>query len=94
MAAEAIRTYLEEKHGEMMMLLERLVRIDNRSSSKTGVDQMGSILQAEFEKLGFAAERFEQEHCGSSMILRRQAPGRRVMLICHLDSVFPAAMLE
>jgi glutamate carboxypeptidase len=93
-AAEAIRTYLEEKHGEMMMLLERLVRIDNRSSNKTGVDQMGSILQAEFEKLGFAAERFEQEHCGSSMILRRQAPGRRVMLICHLDSVFPAAMLE
>lgn len=94
MAAEAIRTYLEEKHGEMMTLLERLVRIDNRSSNKAGVDRMGSILQAEFEKLGFVAERFEQTHCGSSMILRREAPGRRVMLICHLDSVFPAAMLE
>lgn len=41
MAAEAIRTYLEEKHGEMMTLLERLVRIDNRSSNKAGVDRMG-----------------------------------------------------
>ena len=94
MAAEAIRTYLEEKHGEMMTLLERLVRIDNRSSNKTGVDQMGSILQAEYEVLGFSTERFEQTHCGSSMILRRDAPGRRVLLICHLDSVFPADMLD
>ena len=94
MPAETIRLYLEEMHREMMALLERLVRIDNRSSNKIGVDQLGSVLQAEFEKLGFVAERFEKEHCGSSMILRREATGRHIMLICHLDSVFPAAMLD
>lgn len=94
MTAEKIRTYLEDKHAEMLKLLERLVTIDNRSTNKAGVDQIGAILQGEYERLGFSAERFEQTHCGSSMILRREGPGRRVLLICHLDSVYPADMLD
>lgn len=94
MTAMEIKAYLEQKHGEMMTLLSRLVSIDNRSSNKIGVDRMGSILQEEFEKLGFTAQRYEQTRCGSSLMLRREAPGRRVLLICHLDSVFPAAMLD
>lgn len=94
MTAQAIQDYLQIHHADMMALLERLVRIDNRSTSKSGVDEIGRILQREYEKLGFVAERFPQEAWGDSVILRRDAPGRRVLLICHLDSVFPAAMLE
>jgi glutamate carboxypeptidase len=94
MKAENTREYLQSRHGEMLVLLDRLVNIDNRSSHKPGVDEMCSILKQEYEKLGFTVEVFEKESCGNSAMARFEGQGRRIMLVCHLDSVFPASMIK
>ena len=94
MTADLIQNYLYDKESSMLALLEKLVNIDNRTSNKRGVDEIGSILKEEYEKLGFSVQVLKKEHCGNSAIARFEGSGRRVMLICHLDSVFPASMLQ
>ena len=92
--AKKALAYLEEKEGEMLALLARLVDIDNRTTSKEGVDEIGHILVSAYEALGFQTQRIKQEAWGDSLFLRRPGQGSRLLLIGHLDSVFPASMLE
>ncbi|NCB42938.1 MAG: M20 family peptidase [Clostridia bacterium] len=94
MTANIIQKYLSSNKLSMLALLERLVNIDNRTSNKKGVDEMGDIFKEEYEKLGFSVQVLKKEHCGNSAIARFEGKGRRIMLICHLDSVFPESMLS
>ena len=94
MTAAILSDYLKDKNKDMLDLLERLVNIDNRSNNKKGVDSMCSIFKEEYEKLGFSVQVLKKESCGNSAIARFEGSGRRIMLICHLDSVFPESMLD
>jgi glutamate carboxypeptidase len=86
-----VRSSLQEKQGEMLDLLERLVNIDSGSYCKEGVDACGRILAEELRALGFTTEIIPETERGNHV--RAERPGRGskyLFLSAHLDTVCPA----
>ena len=87
---EKLIAYIDNKEDEMLKLLERLVNIDSGSFDKDGVDRVGSILSDRLASLGFAVERRLQKEHGDHLIGRKSGAGsKRILLIGHMDTVFP-----
>ena len=84
-----MKRFLKEKEEEMLLLLESLVNIDSGSANKKGIDKVGSILQKEYEKLGFIVETNYQQVQGNHLVIRhKDAKSPAVMAVAHLDTVF------
>lgn len=74
-----------------MQLLEHLVSIDSGTDDKAGVDRVGAILAAELDALGCTVETVRQETLGDHVVARKSGrAGADVLLVGHLDTVFPA----
>lgn len=72
--------------------LAAIVNIDSGTFTKAGVDQVGAYLQKRFSDLGFATYFDAQEEYGNNLVATRQgtnSTGPRLMLIGHIDTVFP-----
>jgi glutamate carboxypeptidase len=83
-ATEVIPAFMTE--------LEPWVMIDSGSDDKPGIDLLGALVQARFERSGFTVETYFQEHHGNHLLARRRgqaAAGKRLLLIGHLDTVYP-----
>ncbi len=81
-ARELVPAFLDE--------LRAWVNIDSGSDHKTGVDQVGALVRARFERSGFAVETHPQAVYGDNLVARRKGSGRmRLLLIGHMDTVFP-----
>lgn len=84
-----MKLFLKEKEEEMLLLLEKLVNIDSGSSNKKGIDRVGSILQKEYEKLGFIVETNSQDVQGNHLVIRhKNAKNPLIMSVAHMDTVF------
>lgn len=83
-----IETFIKSKLPEMILLLENLVNRNTSSEFKQGVDEAGIFLEQEFKKIGFETEILVRDDVGNSLIARRKGNGRKLLLICHIDSVF------
>ncbi len=95
MTGEKLKQYLLGKQPEMLALLETMVNIDSGSYCKEGVDAVGRIMAERLEELGFTAETSVQASTGNHVIARRQGTsGKRLLLIAHLDTVFPAGSAQ
>ena len=87
--AIGLKRFLKDKEDEMLLLLESLVNIDSGSTNKKGIDKVSSILQKEYEKLGFIVEINNQEVQGNHLVIRhKDAKAPTVMAVAHLDTVF------
>lgn len=85
-----IQEYLQQHHPEMLAMLENLVNRNTNSEYKPGVDEAGLYIKETFEKIGFSVEVLERDNVGNSVVARKTGAGNgRVLLICHIDSVFP-----
>lgn len=87
--AQQIRSYLESQLPEMLSLLEDLVNRNTSSDFKEGIDQAGNLMAEAYRKLGFEIEILQHHDCGNGVIARKKGNGKNILLICHLDSVFP-----
>lgn len=91
---EQIKSYLVSHQTEQLLLLEKLVNINSGTSNVVGVRKVGKILQTEFDQLGFKT-RWEvlpdYMHRAPTLIAERKGSrGKKLLLIGHLDTVFPA----
>ena len=72
--------------------LKNIVNIDSGTYSKAGVDRVGAYLQQRFQALGFTT-RFERKDKYGDHLLATHAgeaaQGARILLIGHMDTVFP-----
>lgn len=71
-------------------LLERIVNINSGTFNPPGVKKVGDIMEAELKALGFAT-RFlpmDSQQRAPHLIAERKGPGRPVLLIGHMDTVF------
>ncbi|MCM3311738.1 M20 family metallopeptidase [Shouchella clausii] len=76
--------------ANMLDLLEKLVNIDSGSYDKEGIDRVGSFLYEQYKALGFSAVIHEQSTYGNHMtITHQEARDPTILLLCHLDTVFP-----
>ncbi len=70
-------------------MLEELVNIDSGSYCKAGIDLVGKRMGEEYARLGFSVEDIIHADCGNGLVVRRPGSGKHVLLIGHLDTVFP-----
>jgi glutamate carboxypeptidase len=72
--------------------LKTIVNIDSGTYTKAGVDQVAAYLQARFHDFGFRTSVDEQQEYGNNLVATHKgstANGPRILLIGHMDTVFP-----
>lgn len=95
---EKLAAWLRSHEHEMFDLLERVVNIESGSYHKPGVDQVCDVFRGFFEAAGIKTTVYAQEAHGNC--LRADIAGSggdevpHVLLLGHMDTVFPAGTLE
>jgi glutamate carboxypeptidase len=83
---------VKARSPEALQLLERTVRVNSGTLNTEGVREVGRILRAELDALGFetrwAEMPPEMKRGGHLVATRKGTRGKRVLLIGHLDTVF------
>ena len=81
---------VDGRAAEAVALLERIVNLNSGSMNFDGVREVGSVLRAEFDALGFETEWVDGapfDRAGH-LVARRTGSGPHLLLIGHLDTVF------
>jgi glutamate carboxypeptidase len=89
LAEQIMDDYLED--------LKNIVNIDSGTFTKAGIDRVGAYLQERFEALGFSTRFERQEEYGDHLVATRTGKaqhGPRIVLIGHIDTVFPEGEAE
>lgn len=91
---------------DMKSLLQRLVETESPSADKAAVDRVGEIVAEEARRLGADVEIVPVKEAGDHVIARwdHASPARtphegargerNILLLCHMDTVFPLGTLE
>lgn len=83
---------------DMKSLLQQLVEIESPSNEKAAVDRVGARVAEEARKLGAQVEIVPNAEAGDHVISRFPAADGRtaggILLLCHMDTVFPLGALE
>lgn len=88
---EPIVTFLESKLDAYLDDLRTLVSIDSGSYDKAGVNKVNDWLEKRLKALGFSVERHPQVEFGDDLLATLPGRGqRRILLLGHTDTVFPA----
>jgi glutamate carboxypeptidase len=74
--------------------LKELVDLNSYTKNKKGVDQNGEIFSKWMKDLGFEAVVYEREEIGNHLHFKSRGEGKRVLLLGHLDTVFPPNSFE
>lgn len=88
----ALIHHLNEQMPDAMAWLERMVEINSFTGNPLGVNRVGDVTRAFFAELGFEGEAIPSTNPGhgSHLFLRlNEGAKRRVLLVTHLDTVFP-----
>ena len=88
-AEQIIEPYLDD--------LKAIVNIDSGTYTKAGVDRVGAYLQERFHDFGFSTYFDSQQEYGNHLVAIHKGSasnGPRILLIGHIDTVFPAGEVE
>lgn len=86
--------YFEQRRGEIVETIRHLVEIESPSDSKTAVDRIGALLAHRFEGLGGHAKFHLAQDFGNHLQVDfASGPGKPVLLLGHLDTVYPLGTL-
>ena len=81
---------VESEADRHVALLERLVNRNSGTLNLAGVSEIGAMMRAELEPLGFAVRWIDMRETGRAghLVATHPGPGRNILLIGHLDTVF------
>jgi len=85
-----ITAAVDKHNAEALTLLQRLVDINSGTMNFAGVRQVGDVLRAQFDALGFKTTWIDGRSFGRAghLIAEHAGPGPKLLLIGHLDTVF------
>jgi glutamate carboxypeptidase len=72
--------------------LKNIVNIDSGTFTKAGIDRVGAYVQERFQAFGFSTRFERQEEYGDHLVAThagKSQHGPRIVLIGHIDTVFP-----
>jgi len=81
-------------------LLQLLVETESPSHDKAAVNRVGAIVSQEARKLGAQVETIPNQETGDHVLARfssstgKADDGKGILLLCHMDTVFPPGTLE
>jgi glutamate carboxypeptidase len=83
-------TAVDKHNAEALALLERIVNINSGTMNFAGVRQVGDVLRAQFDSLGFTTRWVDGASFGRAghLVAEHSGPGPKLLLIGHLDTVF------
>ena len=89
-AERALVSYVDAHNGEALALLERVVNINSGTQNFEGVREVGRVFRAELDALGFTTRWVDGAPFkrAGHLVAEHPAPGPRILLIGHLDTVF------
>jgi glutamate carboxypeptidase len=79
---------------ELQPLLKLLVETESPSHDKAAVDRVGAIVIEEARKLGAEIEIIRNIKTGDHILARWGRGSGGILLMCHMDTVFPLGALE
>lgn len=89
-----ITDYIDTHQTQQISLLGKLVNINSGTTNIKGVEQVGNLVSTELKQLGFVVHWVSEPanmHRAPTLIATRSGnQGKRMLLIGHLDTVFPA----
>ena len=80
--------------NSMKSLLKRLVETESPSHAKAAVDLVGTIVAEEARQLGAQVEIIPNVQTGDHVISKWGSGDGGILLLCHMDTVFPIGMLQ
>lgn len=86
-----------EKESALIELIQKLVRVESPSDEKSAVDACGVLVADRARSLGGRVKVHRQRAFGDVLEMRfgsRRKPGDRMMLLGHLDTVWPVGTLK
>ncbi|MDD0815639.1 M20 family metallopeptidase [Curvibacter sp. HBC28] len=98
--ADQVTAWLGTQQAAMEALLQEIVNIDSGSRQAAGVDQVAAVLGAHLERAGLTVQTQVFEGYGRCLQARLPAtPGGQtdaghVLLLGHMDTVFPAGTAQ
>lgn len=88
---------LEEEYDNYIEFLSSLVNVDCGTSNIQGVNEVAAIIAKKFKSLNkeYKVEILPHENCGDRLLITKKGkiPGK-IILIGHLDTVFPKGTVE
>ena len=88
---QQIVQYVDAHNEDAIALLERIVNINSGTMNPEGVQEVGRVLRAEFDALGFATRWIslpETDRGGHLFAEIKGRQGQTILMIGHLDTVF------
>lgn len=84
---------------DMKSLLKKFVEIESPSNDKSAVNRVGALVAQEARRLGAQVEILPNRETGDHVLSRFPSPlgrgqGKGVLLLCHMDTVFPLGTLR
>lgn len=90
-----ISSYINKNKTSANLFLENVVNIDSQTEHLEGVKKVGAKFEDELKALGFKtyweAMPKEMKRAGNLFGVRTGTKGKRLLLIGHLDTVFPSS---
>lgn len=89
-AERSIAAAVDTHNAEALALLERIVNINSGTLNTTGVRQVGDLVRASLDALGFTSRWIDGTpfHRAGHLIAEHRGQGPKILLIGHLDTVF------
>ncbi|PZO04426.1 MAG: peptidase M20 [Alphaproteobacteria bacterium] len=89
-AERAMLSTVAAEHDRHVDLLEQMVNVNSGTLNIAGVRAVGDMVRAELEPLGFAVRWVDMADTGRAghLVATHEGPGKNVLLIGHLDTVF------
>jgi glutamate carboxypeptidase len=86
----AVVRAVDAHNAEHLALLERVVNINSGTQNFAGVRQVGDVLRAQFDALGFRTRWVDGAAFkrAGHLVAEHPGPGPKLLLIGHLDTVF------
>ena len=85
--------YLVALRDEMVASLRQLVELESPSGNKLALDRLGQHLAAEFAKLGGRIKFHKQRHAGDHLQVDFAGPGKPILILGHMDTVWDLGTL-
>ena len=88
-----LRAYFARRTGDMLDLLRRLVELESPSTDKAAADRIGQYAAQIARECGASVTVVPQQRCGEHVLARWGEGEGGILLLCHLDTVWPVGTL-